>query len=145
MPKNYAMGFAMGNDQYPRTDAQPPIKAIAQYVGENGTTSSVITMSDNTTSIEIAAQGTGAVMRWVLASDTQASVVAAAAGSNYDHFIGSGTIRRFVLPIEAINNAQGYSSMVGQRIANGLFARVAIKTQGIGSVLTTEYGTSNSY
>lgn len=145
MPKNYAMGLPMGNNQYPRSDAQPAIKAIAQYSGENANASSVITMSDNTTSLEIAAQGAPAVMRWVLASDTQASVVSAAAGSNYDHFIGSGTVRRFVLPIEVQNNSQGYSSMVGQRVANGLFARVAVKTQGVGSVLTTEYGTSNSY
>lgn len=145
MAKNYSMGFGMANNQYPRTDAQVPIKAISQYVGENATASSVITLTDNTTSLEIAAQGAPAIMRWVFATDTQASVVAAAAGSNYDHFIGSGTVRRFVIPIEVLNNSLGYSSMVGQRVSNGLFARVAVKTQGVGSVLTTEYGTSNSY
>lgn len=145
MAKNYAAGFAIANNQYPRTDAQVPYKAIAANVGENATASSVITMSDNTTSLEIAAQGAPAIMRWVLAGDTQASVVAAAVGSNYDHVIPSGTVRRFILPIEVQNNAQGYSSVVGQRVAYGLFARVAVKAQGVGSVLTTEYGTSNSY
>lgn len=142
------MGFGMANNQYPRTDAQPPIKAINITSSENATTSSVITLSDNTTSIEIAAQGAGAVMRWVFATDASGpatSVISAAGTANFDHFIGSGTVRRFVIPIEVQNNAQGYSSMVGQRVANGLFARVAYKTFGVGSVLVTEYGTSNLY
>lgn len=138
----------MGNNQYPITNAAAPVKAIVTTSSENATVSSVITLGDNTTAIEIAAQGAPVVMRWVFATDgtgAQTSVISAAGTANFDHFIASGAFRRFVLPIEVINNAQGYSSMVGQRVANGLFARLAYKTQGAGSVLVTEYGNSNSY
>lgn len=146
MSKNYAAGHPMANNNYPVINAPAPYEAIAQYVNENATASSVISFTDNTTSIEIGTVGTAAVMRWVSAADSQASVVAiAGATANYDHLIPANTYRKFVLPIEVTNNAQGYSSMVGARVSNGLYARAAIKTQGIGSVLLTEYGSSNSY
>lgn len=144
--KNYAAGTPVGNNTVPIFGSPAPFKAIAQYVNENATASSVVTLSDNTTLLEVGTGAAAAVLRWVTAGDTQASVVAiAGATANFDHLIPPNTIRRFVLPIEVINNAQGYSSMVGQRVAYGLFARVAVKTQGIGSVLLSEFGTSNSY
>lgn len=148
MADNYPMGYRMGNNNYPITSAPPPIKAIVVTSAENASTSSVITLGDNTTAIEIAAQGAPVLMRWVFATDgtgAQTSVIGTAGSANFDHFIASGTVRRFVLPIEVQNNSQGYSSMVGARVANGLFTRIAYKTQGIGSVLLTEYGSSNTY
>ncbi len=146
MAKDYAAGHPMGNNQYPIINAPAPYEAIAQYVNENATASSVLSLSDNTTAIEIGTGGTAAVMRWVSSSDTQASVVAiAGATANFDHLIPANTYRRFVLPIEVQNNSQGYSSQVGQRVAFGLYGRVAVKTQGVGSVLLSEFGSSNSY
>lgn len=146
MSKDYSMGKPMGNNGVPQYDNPPAVKALQRYVSENATASSVLTLTDNTTSIEIGTGGSPAVMRWVSASDTQASIVAiAGATANFDHEIAANTVRRFVVPIEVQNNSQGYSSMVGIRVANGLFARVAVKTQGIASVLVSEYGNSNSY
>lgn len=146
MSKNYAAGHPMGGNQYPIINAPAPFKAIGQYVNENNTASSVVTLTDNTTGIEVATGAAPAVIRWVPASDTQASVVAVAgATANYDHYVPQNSFRRFVVPIELQNNSQGYASMVGQRVAYGLYARVAAKSQGIGSVLLTEYGSSNSY
>lgn len=145
MTLNYSRGKPIGNNNVPQYDIPPAIKAINRYTGENATNSSVISLTNDTTAIEIGAGGTAIIMRWVLATDTQASVVSAAAGSNFDHMIPANTVRRFVVPIEVQNNSQGYSSMVGANVSNGLFQRVAYKTQGIASVLLTEYGSSNSY
>lgn len=145
MAKNYVHGYAMADNQYPITSAPSPIKAIATTSSENATVSSVINLSDNTTAIEIATTGGPAAMKWVFATDTQASVVSAAGTANFDHVVSSGTVRRFVVPIEVQNNSQGYSSMVGLNVANGLFRRLAYKTAGVASVMVTEYGSSNLY
>lgn len=146
MSLNYARGIPQGNNGIPFFNSPPAVKAISRYMSENATVSSVITLTADTTAIEISAGGTPVAMQWVLATDTQASVVAiAGATANFDHTIPSNAVRRFVVPIEGINNAQGYSSMVGANIANGLFRRVAYKTQGVASVMVTEYGSSNSY
>ena len=147
--QNYARGVPMGNNQMPfQGNGTPPaVKAIARYVNENNAASSVITLSENTTSVEIATTAE-AIMRWVPTTDTTASVVGiAGATANYDHVIPANTYRRFVVPIE-VNNPQGYGSFVGANIENGLFRRVAVKGGALvvtGSVLTAEYGSSNSY
>lgn len=146
MSRNYAKGQPVGDNLVPLYECPPAIKALEQYVYENGTTSSVITVTQNTTAIEIAAGATAAAMAWIPVSDTTASVIAiAGATANYDHIIPANMVRRFVIPIEVQNNSQGYSSMVGDNVANGLYRRVAIKSQGIGSVLLSEYGRSNTY
>jgi len=135
----------MGNNQMPIYGSPAPYKAVKQYVNENATASSVITLTQDTTAIEIGVGGTPAVMRWVTTADTQASIIAVAgATANFDHIIPANTVRRFVVPIEA-QVAQGYSSVQGANRENGLYQRVAIKTQGIASVLLSEYGSSNSY
>lgn len=144
--QNYAKGQPMGNNQLPLYDCPPAVKGIARYVSENATVSSVITVGANTTALEIGTGGTAAVMRWVATSDTEASIVAiAGATANFDHIIPANTVRRFVIPVEVNASAEAYGSAVGTNIANGLFRRVAWKTQGIASVLLTEYGSSNSY
>ena len=143
---NYSKGQPLGDNNVPQFLSPAPIKALEQYVLENGTASSVITLTQNTTAVEIATGGTAAVMAWIATTDTTASVIAiAGTTANYDHVIPANTVRRFVVPIEAQSNSQGYSSMVGDNRAYGLYQRVAIKSQGIGSVLTSEYGKSNSY
>lgn len=120
-----------------------PYKAISRYLDENGAASSVISLTHDTTAIEIAAQGNPVVMRWVATTDTQASVVAIAGSTaNFDHVIPANTVRRFVVPIEV---GTGTSSVQGANREYGLYQRVAYATQGIASVALTEYGKSNSY
>lgn len=148
MSKNYAAGAPFGNNGSPiyGADSPAPYRAIARYVTENGTTSSVISLTHNTTAVEVAAQGTAVAMRWVATSDTEASVVAIAGSTaNFDHIVPPNDVRRFVVPIEAINNAEGYGSVVGANRANGLYQRIAWRTQGIASAFLSEYGSSNSY
>ena len=127
----------------PRDKGQEPMQNYAThasikatYASENGTASSVITMTPDTTALEIAAVGGTAVMRWVRTGDTQGSVVSAA-GGNFAHVVNSASVRKFAVPIEVAYNAP--SSMVGANIINGLYRRVAVKTVGAASVLLTEY------
>jgi hypothetical protein len=116
-----------------------PALAIARYGAENATASSVITVSSITTAIEVAAVGGPAVMRWVSTSDTQASVVSAVSGANFDHVIPTGQFRRFVIPVERMPQADTAGSVLGINVAQGLYARVAVKSIGVASVLTSEY------
>lgn len=145
MAKNYAAGDAVGNNQMRISGAHAPVKAVAQYYRSNGTSSSVVTMTPNTTAIEVGAQGAAAILRWVYVTDgtgANSSVIS----TNYDHVIPSGEVRRFVVPIETGSyGVAPNASIVGVAVENGLFQRVAIKIEGVGSVFTTEYGSSNSY
>lgn len=112
----------------------------ATYASENAAVSSVITLTPDTTAIEIAAIGaspTGGVMRWVRVADTQASVISAAGTANFAHVIPNNEVRKFAVPIEVMYQAP--SSMVGANIQNGLYRRVAIKSIGVASVILTEY------
>ena len=118
------------------TDYATHASVKAVYASENGATSSVITLTPDTTTVEIATLGTGAVMRWVRVAETAASVVSAA-GGNLAHVIPANTVRKFAVPVEVMYQAP--SSMVGANIQNGLYRRVAFKTIGIASVFLTEY------
>lgn len=112
--------------------------ALARYNDENAAASSVISVTHNTTTLEIGAVGGAAVMRWVATSDTQASVVSdEGATANFDHLISKDTVRRFVIPKESSNVPA--NSVVGVNRREGLYQRVAIKSVGTASVVTTEY------
>jgi hypothetical protein len=117
----------------------PTLPAKARYTNENNLVSSVISFSHNTTSIEITTVGAPAVGRWVTRADTAGSVIGiAGATSNYDIAIPANTTRGFVVPIE-VQGANMLSSIVGLNREAGLYQRIAIKAQAIGSVLTVEY------
>lgn len=133
---NYANPLARDETMAPIQEVPAPFPAKARYANENGLASSVMTVSQDTTEIEIMAQTAAVAMRWVATTDTQASVVAVAgATANYDHIIPSGMVRRFVIPRERT----GTSSIVGANIKNGLYQRYAVKSLVVGSVLSAEY------
>ena len=112
------------------------VRAVRRITSENATASSVVTLNDQTTSLEITAITTAAAMRWVTSADTEGSVITiAGATSNYDHVIPAGTMRRFVVPQERA----ALTSICGANVMNGLFSRVAYKSMGIGSVLQSEF------
>lgn len=117
-------------------DPALPLKALVSRTSENAAVSSVVTLNDNCTNLEIAAVGAPVFIRWVPRSDTQGSVIGVAgATANYDNVVPAGTYRKFVVPIETI----GTSSIVGANIANGLYNRIAYISGSAGSVLTTQY------
>lgn len=118
----YAKGLPKDVNHNSLQEFPAPFKALASY---NATTavSSVITLTADTTVVEIgAAGGAGVVFRWVPSTDTAASVIASGAGLNFDHFVPADTTRRFVVPIE---KTIPYPSIQGANAQNGLYSRVA--------------------
>ena len=136
---NYAPKLGLDKSGFPIQHAPPPTSILASYNRENAAASSVISVSHDTTMLEVAAIGGPAVMRFVRTGDTTASVVAAVSGANFQHVIPASTVRQFVLPIEA--QGTGSASVQGINRAEGLYQRVAIISAGAASsVLLTEYG-----
>ena len=133
--RNYAPALPRGKDDEAMQEYPSPKLALARYTSENATASSVISVSHNTTALEIAAIGGSAAMRWVTTGDTQASVISAV-GGNYDHVIPTGEVRRFVIPIES-NPQTGSVQGINREL--GLYQRVALKSFGIASVMTSEF------
>lgn len=128
-----------GKDGQPFYGSPAPNVAINRYAAGSGI-SSVVTLTDNTTTMEIAAQGgSGVAIKWIGRTDTAGSVVGTGAGLNFDNFIPANAVRRFAIPIERA----GTASIVGANIQNGLYNRVAwvsaIGAAGASSVIATEY------
>lgn len=111
-----------------------PFKAIVTRVRETALVSSVITLDDNTSTIEIAATNGPAFIRWIATGDTAGSVISAAGTANFDNAIAKDTVRRFAVPIEKF---VAQTSVVGLNKQYGLYNRVAII--GLASVASTEY------
>lgn len=139
--KNIANNIPKDRGGNPIQDMPAAVVAVAAASYENATASSVITLTADTVSLEVTAITAPAFIKWIATSDTQASVVATIAGANYDHVIPVGTMRRFQVPIETV--AVNTQSVQGLNRANGLYQRVAYKTAGVGSVLSTQYGLGN--
>ena len=135
--KNYSPQLARDKSGEPLQEYPAPIIAKQVFSSENASTSSVISVSHDTTAIEIAAVRGAAAMKWITIGNTDASVVSATSGANFDHIIAPGTVRRFVIPQEVIGSNQ--SSIQGVNRGEGLYQRVAYKSMGIASVLLTEY------
>lgn len=110
-----------------------PFLALQSRTSESAAVSSVITLTDRTTALEVTAVGGTAALKWIATTNTNPSVIAAATGANYDHIIPAGTMRRFVVPQERA----GIPSISGANIMNGLYQRVAYI--GVASVLTSEF------
>lgn len=134
MALNYQKPLPKDSGSNEALQAYPaPILAIQSRTSESAAVSSVITLSDRTTALEVTAVGGTAALKWIATGNTSASVIAAATGANYDHIIPAGTMRRFVVPQET----RGIPSICGANIMNGLYQRVAYI--GPASVLTSEF------
>lgn len=121
----------------PMQNFAPPSSVVATYHDENGSVSSCISLTHDTVTVEVAATGAPAFMRWVRTTDTEASIISAAAGANFHHVIPASTVRSFVVPIDVGRGQAG--SVQGVNRAEGLYQRIALKTNGAASVLLTEY------
>lgn len=128
----------LGNQ--PMQEFPAPILAKTRYASENSTASSVITVGHNTVSLEVAAIGGPAVLKWIATTDTTASVISAAATANFDHVIPTGMMRRFGMPRESAGTSA--QSVQGVNRGEGLYQRFAIKSIGVASVLVAEFGQS---
>lgn len=115
--------------------SSPMGPARKQYLSENGTLSSTITVNDNTTVLELSAVGSPIGLKWIGRGDTIGSVITATgATANFDAVVQANATRVFPIPEETV----GTSSIVGANIANGLYNRYAIKNFGVGSVISVE-------
>jgi len=113
-----------------------PFKALANLTSDNSTNSSVITLNDNCSTIEVYAGAAPAAIKWIATTDTGASVLTAPATANFDNIVPLNYYRRFAIPIEAF---VAQTSVVGLNKQYGLFNRIAVKSFGVGSVMLTQY------
>lgn len=120
----------------------PAYKANARYSTNNATASSVITLNDNTTMIEVTGVGAPVAIRWIPVTETAsvtpfASVITTSGGTaNFDNIVGSGATRRFGVPIEG----PGISSIVGIGVQAGTYRRVAIMSGNtVSSLMISEF------
>lgn len=114
----------------------PPAKlAEAVISSENATISSVISLGDNTTTVEIHSIGGAAVAKWIATTNTSASVLSDATGANFDIAIPANYFRRVVVPQERV----GTASVVGLNRQAGLYQRLAYKAVGVSSIITIQY------
>ena len=148
--KNYAMGKPMGNNQIPFYDSPPAIKAVATTIKDvTATVSSILILNQNTTAVEVAADGGPAYIKWlsqatVDSSVATTSVITTGASSSFDNAIPENTVRHFVVPISI--QVVGATSMQGANRDNGLFTHMAMNGGAGASVIAiTQYGSSNSY
>src|SRR3990167_11431534 len=140
MSNNYAKEIPYDKGGTALQEFPAAYKANARYQRNNLTVSSVFTLNDNTTVLEVAAVGVSAALRWIPATETAAvtpfaSVITAIGSENFDHVISKDTVRRFVVPIET----QGTASIVGIGVQAGTYRRVAIiSAAAVSSVLASE-------
>lgn len=127
-------GLPRDNGMQPMQEFPTPFKAIVTRNRDSAIASSVITLNDNTTTLEVVSTGGPAFLRWIATTDTAASVVSDGASSNFDNAIAKDTVRRFAVPIERF---VPQSSIVGLNKQYGLYNRVAII--GIASVASIEF------
>ena len=132
---SYAKTIPVDRNRTPIQAAPAPFKALVQFYRDSSATSSIQTLTDNTTQIEVSASGSPAILRWIPSTETAAAPAGSVLTTNFDHVIPKDGYRTFVVPREGASS----SSVVGINRQLGLYQRVAVATIGGGSVLTTEY------
>ncbi len=141
MSQNYAPSIPSDREGHELQEFAAPFKANARYGTNNATVSSVITLSDNTTAIEVSAMGQSVALRWVPATETAAvtpfaSVITTGTSANFDHVVPPNYFRRFVVPVET----QGVNSIVGIGVQAGTYRRVAVMSSATASsIMVTEF------
>lgn len=143
MSTNYAKPLAHDTGGNTMTNSPSPAITQARRIVENAVASSVMSLTPDTTILEVGAfGGQGAVIRWVPLTETaaaagaKASVVASGLGANYDHYVPPSAVRTFVVPRETQGQAAGQTGSV-----HGLYQRVAIINAGAtaSSIVTAEF------
>lgn len=130
---NYAKQLPKSQNEM-QYDAAPP--AFVSNQSQNGVpiASSVVSLNDKTTVIElmvIGGQGgnAGIIGKWGTGSVT---------GTSFDIQVNSGQTRQFVVPQSVFGNI---SSIAGANVANGLYNSLSLKTATAqsASVFSIEY------
>ncbi len=138
MGKNIYSQLPVDGTNEPLQNYNSPKTAVSVTSGFGGT-SSVITLTDNTTTLEVTSisgqGGSGVLLKWIGAGDTTASVTT----GNWDNSIPPNYYRQFAVPIEKAGVSG--ASIVGANVMNGLYKRVAFISHGTppASVFTAQY------
>ena len=111
------------------------LEAIQSFGVSNTAASSVVSLADNATNLEVTTGGNPVAIRWVPTTDTQASVIAVGGTANFDHVIAANATRKFAIPQEG----PAVPSIVGAGVKEGLYRRVAWITAAANSSV---YGTT---
>lgn len=142
MSVNYARDLPNDKKGQTMTDYPAAYKANARNSFNNLTVSSILTLNDNTTVVEVSAVGAPVALRWVPASETAAVspfasvITTTGATANFDHIVSANQTRRFVVPIET----QGVASIVGIGVQAGTYRRMAVMSgAAVSSVMTSEF------
>lgn len=137
---NYAKSIPRDTGGAPMQEYPAPFRTVTSvFYREALGVSSVITLDQSASAIEVAAGGVPVVIRWIPMTDTAAafysSVISSGLGANFDHYVPTNSYRRFVIPKETGGAPTGATGSV-----NGLFQRIAVAASGpTGSVLLTQY------
>lgn len=138
---NYARQLPRDRDGFPMPESLPNVPAIQVNVRENGAASSAWTLNSNTTTVQVAAVGGGAAIKW--GNNQQTSVHASVGAMAYDAVIPPNQYLLFAVPrfSAGLPNYSGINSpsVVGLNTAEGLYTTIATRSLGVGSVLLTEY------
>lgn len=142
MSQNYASAIPSDREGHELQEFATPFKANARYSTNNATVSSVITLNDNTTSVEISAVGQSVAIRWIPSTETAAVspfasvITTSGATANFDNVIPANYFRRFVVPVET----QGVNSVVGIGVQAGTYRRIAIMSGAtVSSIMVSEF------
>lgn len=134
---NYAPITPSDKGNFPKVGYPPAKIALASTHKENASTSSVLVFTHNTTEIEVAATGGPIAGKWATITNNGTSVVAAAAGANFDFIVPAANVRRFVVPQQTSSNS---ASIQGVNRTEGLYQGIAyISAAGASSVMTMEF------
>lgn len=129
---NYAARFSQDKNNYPYLY----ISAVSKQTQKGSpSASSVITLSPDTTTIEVTAVGSASGNSLIIGKWGSASVTT----TNWDFCVQSGQSKLLAVPINTVN-AQP-ASMAGANAANGLFSTIAVNNAlaVAASVFTAEY------
>lgn len=135
--ESYSPRLPIDKNGVPKVNYHPPIPALVATNKENAAVSSVLVFTHNTTEIEVSAIGGPVVGKWAGIVNNGTSVISIAGTSNFDFIVGSGAVRRLVVPQSVQGNA---ASIQGVNRAEGLYQGVAYIAAGVpASVLTAEF------
>lgn len=127
---NYAKNLPLDKNNYP----YETIPSFVSNQSQSGapSTSSVISLSDKTTVLDVTVFSTAAGNAVIIGKWGPSSVTA----TNFDWAVQAGQYRTFVVP----QSIAGTSSVSGVNVAYGLYNSVAVKSLStVASVLTVEF------
>lgn len=133
MSVNYAKLVGRDRGGEPFVPTHIPASTLGSVTRENASASSVTTLTDLTSVVEVTAIATAAGIIW--ATNQATSVITAQGTANFDNIVPPNTTRLFVVP----RRVQAVPSISGVNTQEGLFALIATKSTGVGSVLLAQY------